>query len=370
MQKWTVRTSSIYKCFLWLYCIVLGCRDLFQSMGLPVFIFLALLFFIPFALLVLEFVLNLKFSVGTFLFLTLIAFYLFISPVNVNGFQFFLPLLCAGLAFRYVDYKYISKAFLITQMACLTIRFYLINIGLIVEKKFGAAWKVEDGRSVYDLGYGNANSAGMIFFFLCCMIHCYWYNSKKWLSFVLILFISYFAYYYTVSRTASFSCLLLLLTYFIPKKVYVLVAKKRILLLVPLIVALPLLLVPFSSNLVFLDKFLSNRIYYMLYMLTLFQDSFSLITGVFIEENNNFPIDNVFSYLLVYGGIMAVFIFYFFYVSIVWKSQKIPFYILAVLMVIILSGIGESSWAVFGRLGSSFFWLILLNKTIILANRC
>ena len=56
MQKWTVRTSSIYKCFLWLYCIVLGCRDLFQSMGLPVFIFLALLFFIPFALLVLEFV--------------------------------------------------------------------------------------------------------------------------------------------------------------------------------------------------------------------------------------------------------------------------------------------------------------------------
>ncbi len=202
------------------------------------------------------------------------------------------------------------------------------------------------------------------------MIHCYWYNSKKWLSFVLILFISYFAYYYTVSRTASFSCLLLLLTYFIPKKVYVLVAKKRILLLVPLIVALPLLLVPFSSNLVFLDKFLSNRIYYMLYMLTLFQDSFSLITGVFIEENNNFPIDNVFSYLLVYGGIMAVFIFYFFYVSIVWKSQKIPFYILAVLMVIILSGIGESSWAVFGRLGSSFFWLILLNKTIILANRC
>ena len=179
---------------------MLGCRDLFQSMGLPVFIFLALLFFIPFALLVLEFVLNLKFSVGTFLFLTLIVFYLFISPVNVNGFQFFLPLFCAGLAFRYVDYKYISKAFLITQMACLTIRFYLINIGLIVEKKFGAAWKVEDGRSVYDLGYGNANSAGMIFFFLCCMIHCYWYNSKKWLSFVLILFISYFAYYYTVSR--------------------------------------------------------------------------------------------------------------------------------------------------------------------------
>ena len=86
---------------------------------------------------------------------------------------------------------------------------------------------------------------------------------------------------------------------------------------------------------------------------------------VFIEENNSFPIDNVFSYLLVYGGLVAIFVWIVSYISVIRKSYRIPFYVLALIVIIVLSGAGESSWATFGRLGSSFFWLLLLNKTIV-----
>lgn len=369
MPEVKLKVRDVYKLMLCLYCIILACRELFQSMGEAVFIFLALLFFIPFAVLAWDFFLNPKFSLGTFLFLLLGSFYVFIYPVNINGLLFFLPMICAGLAFRRVEYSFLTKCFLITQIVCLLLRVYLINLGAITEKELGAEWKVDDGRSVFDLGYGNSNSAGMTFFFLCCMIYCYGYERKKWLSFVLILAVSYFSYYYTASRTAFFSSLLLLLAYFIPPKTYMFFKQKWILMLIPLIVAFPLLIVPFSSSIAFLDQFLSSRIYYMFYMLSLFKSPVSFITGVFVEENNSFPIDNVFSFLLMYGGLVAIVSWGVFYMAFVRQAKQMPFYIVVLLVVIVLSGVGESSWATFGRLGSSFFWLLLLNKTVVPANR-
>lgn len=365
MLELKLKVHNIYKWILGLYCIALVFRELLQSMGAPVFFFLVFLFIIPFVLLIWEFLLTLNFSLNTFLFLLLVSFYIFAYPFNINGFQFFLPLFCAGLAFRNVDYKFLAKCFLIAQIACLVLRIYLINLGVITEKEFGADWKVSDGRTVFDFGYGNANSAGMVFFFLCCMIYCCWYKQKKWLSFCLILAVSFFAYYYTASRTAFFSSLLLLFTHFIPVKFQKIFTKKVCLLLAPFIVASPLLIAPFSSSITFLDQFLSSRIYYMFYMLSLFKDPISFLTGVFIEENNSFPIDNVFSYLLVYGGLVAIFVWIVSYISVIRKSYRIPFYVLALIVIIVLSGAGESSWATFGRLGSSFFWLLLLNKTIV-----
>ncbi len=360
-----VSISNIYQWILIFYCILLAARDLLQSMGAPVFLFLALLFIIPFALLSWEFLRNLRFSFATFLFLLLVSFYVFIYPINSNGLQFFLPLFCAGIAFRQVEYNFLAKCFLITQIVCLLLRIYLINLGTITEKEFGADWKVSDGRSVFDFGYGNANSAGMIFFFLCCMIYCYWYERKRWLSFCMIIAISLFSYYYTASRTAFFSSLMLLSTFLIPVRFFGFIKQRGILMLVPLIVFAPLLIAPFSSSITYLDQFLSSRIYYMLYMLSLFRDPISFITGVFVEENNSFPIDNVFSYLLIYGGLIAILVWITSYISLIRKSKQVPFYILALIAVIILSGIGESSWATFGRIGSSFFWLLLLNKTIV-----
>lgn len=356
--------NGIYRWILIFYCILLVVRDLLQSIGAPVFLLLALLFIVPFALLAWEFLRNLRFSLATFFFLLLVSFYVFIYPININGLQFFLPLFCAGIAFRQVDYRFLTKCFLIAQIVCLLLRLYLISLGIITEKEFGADWKVSDGRSVFDFGYGNANSAGMVFFFLCCMIYCYWYERKKWLAFCLILVISLFAYYYTASRTAFFSNTLLMFTFFIPTKFYSFLKQKGFLLLVPVAVIAPLLMAPFSSSITYLDQFLSSRIYYILYMLSLFKDPLSFITGVFVEENNSFPIDNVFSYLLIYGGLIAILVWGISYISVIRKSRQIPFYILALIAVIILSGIGESSWATFGRLGSSFFWLLLLNKTI------
>lgn len=358
--------SSTYRWILIFYCILLTARDLLQSMGAPIFLFLALLYIIPFILLSWEFSRNLRFSFATFLFLLLVSFYIFIYPININGLQFFLPLFCAGIAFRHVDYKFLAKCFLITQIVCLLLRIYLINLGVITEKEFGADWKVSDGRLVFDLGYDNANSAGMVFFFLCCMIYCYWYEQKRWLSFCLIIAISFFAYYYTASRTAFFSSLMLWVTFLIPHRCFGFFKQKWVLLLIPLIVAAPLLIAPFSSSVTYLDQFLSSRIYYMLYMLSHFKDPISFITGVFVEENNSFPIDNVFSYLLVYGGLVAIGVWIISYISVIRKSRQIPFFILALIAILILSGIGESSWATFGRIGSSFFWLLLLNKTIVL----
>ena len=365
-MKRGIATSCIYKWMLCFYCVLLVLRELLQSIGVPIFVCLALLFAIPFVLLLWDFARRLKFSLNTFFFLLLISFYIFIYPINVNGLQFFLPLLCAGLAFKNVEYRFLAKTFLIAQVLCLLIRIYLVSMGLITEKEYGADWKVEDGRSVYDLGYGNTNAAGMSFFFLCCMFHSCWYEHRKWLSFCVILLVSYLAYYYTASRTSFYSSLFLLSTYFIPEKLHRYIKGWKMLWLsVPLIVVSPLLILPFSSSISFLDTFLSSRIYYMAYLLSLFKDPISFITGVFIEENNIIPIDNVFSYLLVYGGIVAIIVFGVFYASAVQHSKKIPFYILILLSIIVLSGLGESSWAVFGRLGSSFFWMLLLNKTII-----
>lgn len=365
MLELKLSICGIYKKILFFYCVLLACRDLLQSMGAPVFFFLALLFIIPFALLLWEFLRDQRFSLATFFFFLIVSFYIFIYPININGLQFFLPLFCAGIAFRHIEYRYLAKCFLITQIVCLVLRIYFINVGLITEKELGAYWKVSDGRSVFDFGYGNANTAGMVFFFLCSMIYCNWFERKKLISFCLILIISIVAYYYTASRTSFFSSLLLLITYLVPVKCYAILRKKIILFFVPLMVAAPLIMIVFSSNISYLDQFLTGRIYYIIYMLSHFEDSTSFITGVFIDENDYFPIDNVFSFLLVYGGVVAILVWGVFYMSIIRNSKQIPFYVLALIVVIVFSGIGESSWATFGRLGSSFFWLLLLNKSIV-----
>lgn len=359
----TIKISYIYKFALYVYCISLVFRDLLQSMGLPVFVFLVSLFIIPFVLLFFELLVNHKFSISTFLFLLLTSFYVFSIPYNINGFMFFLPLVSAGIAFRKVDFRYITYIFLITQFICILLRFYLLSMGMIEEKTFGADWKVSDGRSVYELGYGNPNTAGMVFFFFCGTLYCAWYEKKKVLSFILILLISVFAFNYTASRTSFISCILLLVTYFVPSRFQILFKHKLLLMIIPFIVLLPFIVIPFTVFISFLDSILSSRIYYVIYLLSQFKSPLTLITGIYIDESNMFPIDNVFSYLLVFGGLVAIIVFIYFYSSIVKNAQKIPFYILAFIAITIITGIGESSWAVFGRWGSSFFWLILLNQT-------
>lgn len=360
----SIKIDSIYKLMLCLYCLMLVCRAVLQATGGEVFVFLAVLFTIPLVLLILEILLRLQ-NPGAALWLLIVSlFYLLIIPMNVNGIKFFMPLVYAALAFRNVDYKFVCKTFLIAQIIDLVAHYFLVNSGVLIEQEMDASWKSDAVRKAYDLGYGNTNTAGMALFFLWCILHVFLYERSKFLSFVLILCGACLSYYYTISRTAFLACLVLLISYFAP--VGYLMRQKFFLWGVPFFVCFPLLLVLFSVNTTSLDSLMSGRFYYILYLIKLLKEPSTLITGLFVNDDNIFPIDNVFSYLLVYGGVIAIVLFFCFYGKMVKRSSSIPPYVLMVLLAVTLSGIGESSWAVFGRIGSSFFWLLLLNRTALI----
>ena len=130
----------------------------------------------------------------------------------------------------------------------------------------------------------------------------------------------------------------------------------------------PLILLNYLLGISGLDQLLSGRLYYISYLLNLFDDPMSLITGIEIDEDNSFAIDNVFSYMLVNGGVLAIIIFFWFYRSFILSVNYVPVYIVAVILIMVMSGLGEASWAAFGRLGSSFFWIILLHRSYIKNN--
>lgn len=360
-----VNIRGIYKILLYLYCFILLLRDIFSTLDKPVFIYLALLFTIPALLLLLEFLKKQKVTIEISLLLFITLFYILISSYNVNGIKSFIPMIYAGVAFRKIDFKYISKVFFIIQLLSLCIRCFMINNGIIYEEEMDVSWKAEDGHLAHDLGYGSSNMAGMSLFFLLCAFHLMMYSKCKWLSFLIALFGSLCIYDYTMSRTAFISSILLLITYLIPDKYNFYSRLNRLLWLAPVLVVSPLIFIDILLNIPGLDQLLSNRLYYIYYLFQLFGDPVTFITGIEIEDGRGFAIDNVFSFLLVNGGILSIVIFFWIYKSFISEISYKPPYLSAVILVIIMSGIGESSWGQFGKIGSSFFWIIFLNKSYL-----
>lgn len=363
-----IAVNNVYKLFFSLFCFSLLCRDILGALGQPVLLYLSLLFLIPLILLIVEFVEKRRMTLGLFMLLLISLFYILISTYNVNGIKLFIPMIYAGIAFRKMDFKYIVKYFLLIQIVCFSFRYWLIVSGLISENEVDTIWKTEDGRLAHDLGYGNSNAAGIALFYLLCAFYLLMYNKNKLISFIIILISASLFYNYTVSRTALISTILLLITYLVPPKYNSVFRNKYILWLAPIVVISPLILLNYLLGISGLDQLLSGRLYYISYLLNLFDDPMSLITGIEIDEDNSFAIDNVFSYMLVNGGVLAIIIFFWFYRSFILSVNYVPVYIVAVILIMVMSGLGEASWAAFGRLGSSFFWIILLNRSYIKNN--
>ena len=205
----------------------------------------------------------------------------------------------------------------------------------------------------------------MVFFFFVVSLHLVLYKHYKWLSFILILSVSLFALIYTASRTSFLASILLLLTYIMPTSFMVkIIYNKYLLILVPFLVISPLLFGNWIlSNYEELNELLSNRIYIVSLLVELFKSPISFFTGIVIEEEEGIPIDNVFCYMLINYGIIAILVFLCQYVNIIKKRQYISTFVLVPLLIIIISGLGESSWAAFGGMGASFFWILICNQT-------
>ena len=353
-----------YNTSLLLVVFFLAIKDLIVGLKQPVFILLLMVMLIPMVV-IFKNVIAKKLDNKTILFLIFITiYYVILIPYNDTGFRYFLPMIYAAYAFRNVDYREICKIFIIAQLFVILSRMFLTHLGLISEEVVSLDYKSINGSLYHDLGYGNTNTAGMVFFFFIVSLHLVLYKHYKWLSFILILSVSLFVLIYTASRTSFLASILLLLTYIMPTRFIIkILYNKYLLVLVPFLVIAPLLFGNWIlTNHEELNELLSNRIYIVSLLVELFESPISYFTGIVIEEEG-IPIDNVFCYMLINYGIMAILVFLHQYINIIKKRRYILTFVLIPLLIIVISGLGESSWAAFGGMGGSLFWILYFNQT-------
>ena len=339
-------------------------RDVAVGLKQPVFFLLLLILLIPMFVLVCD-TIKRKLSCKSLWFLGILTiFYAVIASINDAGLKYLLPMIYAGYAFRNIDYKQIGKVFVIAQLLMILIRISLVQLGIITEELVTLDYKSEAGQLYHDLGYGNPNSAGMVFFFFIISLHLVMYKKYKWISFFLILIISLFSFGYTASRTSLLASILVLLTYIVPSYIMNKVFYNRLFLFcVPILILFPIVLGDWIlANHEEINELLSNRVYLAYALMGLFESPISFLTGVIIEEDG-IPIDNAFCYMLINYGIISIIVFIIKYAAIIKRRYVIPLFVLSSLVIIIISGLGEASWAAFGGIGASFFWILLLNNT-------
>lgn len=354
-----VRKHDFLLCCL---AFFIGARDIIGGLNSSVFVFLTIQLIIPIFILLRDVVNRSLRQKDICLLLFVSLFYLITIPFNENAAKYFLPLFFAGYAFRNTDYKRVGLIFFVTQLVVIAFRFYLIRKGMIEENDIMLDYKTDSLEVGHDLGYGNANAAGMVFFFFFMSLHIILFEKNKWLTFLLILGGSIVAYNYTGSRTAFLVTLFLLFTYLIPQRILGRLMRNKLLLYcVPILLLTPVLFSSFLlNNYANIDDLLSGRIMYINVLMNMFTDPLTYVTGVRLED---IPIDNALCYMLINYGIMSLVLFFSRYVYIVQKKDLMPLLYLVILTIMIISGLGEASWAAFGRMGSSFFWILLYNNT-------
>lgn len=114
-----------------------------------------------------------------------------------------------------------------------------------------------------------------------------------------------------------------------------------------------------------INVLMSGRAHYIGILMSMFSSPVVLLTGLQSDlvGDVDFPVDNGIAYLLCVGGIVAVGVFVFRYLLLVKNKELIPSSMLAVILVIFISGIGERTFASFGTAGASLFWILLFNTS-------
>ena len=349
-----------------LFClsvICLGLKDILTNMDVFTYPLLAVMLLIPCLMIMYE--ISYRYISKDLLWIVgfVIVFYVAIVPLNMNGLMFFLPLILSAIAFRNINYNYIIQSFFIMQVLVLLIRFVLIQNDYI-EVNYLYTDKTERGIS-YDFGYTNPNIMGSVVFFTLC---CFYTLARKAraLSFIVILIVSVFTYYYTASRTSLLSCILLLLTFFVPNAVLKrYIYHKVILCIIPMMVIALIFLSEYLVDNSDLNASMSGRIQILQLTMEMFTSPMTLLTGLQSDMvgDVDFPIDNAIAYLLCVGGIFAVLILIGRYLLLVKEKEYIPTSILTVIIVMFISGIGEKYIMSFSRMGGLLFWILLFNNT-------
>ena len=260
-----------------------------------------------------------------------------------------------------MNYKFVVRAFFLLEVIVLLVRIILIQEGFL-DVSYMYTDKTERGIS-YDLGYGNPNTPGITIFVMLCCLYILTYERFRWLSFIGIALISVITFDYTASRTTFYCEILLLLTYFVPRGFL-----KRYIYNKILLGLIPILLVAF----IFMGEYLSDfntltsgRISNMYILMGMFSSPLTFLTGLQSDMvgDVDFPIDNGIAYMLCVGGIIAVGLFLIRYYSWVKEKDMIPTVLLSVIIVMLISGVGEKTIANFGVSGGSLFWMLLFNNS-------
>ena len=349
-----------------LFClsvICLGLKDILTNMDVFTYPLLAVMLLIPCLMIMYE--ISYRYISKDLLWLVgfVIVFYVAIVPLNMNGLMFFLPLILSAMAFRNINYNYIIQSFFIMQVLVLLIRFVLIQNDYI---EVNYLYTDKTGRGIsYDFGYTNPNIMGSVVFFTLC---CFYTLARKArvLSFIVILIVSVFTYYYTASRTSLLSCILLLLTFFVPNAVLKrYIYHKVILCIIPMMVIALIFLSEFLVDNSELNASMSGRIQILRLTMEMFTSPMTLLTGLQSDMvgDVDFPIDNAIAYLLCVGGVFAVLILIGRYLLLVKEKEYIPTSILTIIIVMFISGIGEKYIMSFSRMGGLLFWILLFNNT-------
>lgn len=301
-------------------------------------------------------------SVKSISFISLI--YIIGVPFCTNGVLYFLPLFFAAYALRNINYIYITKIFLITQLLMLSCQYILVMSGIgIVEENI----LIKDQTTVvaYDFGFGNPNSFAVIVFYIICYLYLICYKKNKVPLFVIVLLSSILLYIYTGSRTILLSCIFLILSFIIC--LFPLLKKwifsNVIFILVPAAVGITLLFSNYFADNEELNQLLSGRIAIASLLLESLSSPIQAIFGQPITDD--VPTDNAFIYMLVRLGLVGISVFFYQYVKIIRLKNQLSVSVMSVLLVIIVSGIGEASWVHMGYAGSFFFWILLVNRTTI-----
>lgn len=350
-----------------LFCLLVICfgfRDILPNLGVSALPFLALIFLIPCIVIVREILhrrmsRNLVWLIGG-----IVCFYVVIIPFNPNAIKLFLPLFLAAVAFKEMNVSYIAKSFLILEITVLLFRWMLIGnevleVGRMYTDKI-------DGGIAYDLGYGNPNTPGVTVFVALCCLHILMYKRWRWLSFVLILVTSLLAFRYTASRTMFFSCTLLLLTYLVPEKLlrrYI--YNKVFLFLIPVVLIAFIFLAESLMDNSALNTLMTGRVGHLQVIMGMFSSPLVFITGLQsdVVGDIDFPVDNGMAYLLCVGGLVAVGLFFFRYIQLIKERELLSTAVFTIIVVMLISGIGEKTIANFGVAGGSLFWLFLFNAS-------
>ncbi|MDN0066377.1 hypothetical protein QVN89_07665 [Bacteroides gallinaceum] len=363
-KSYAYSNDAIDKILFCLLIICFGFRDILPNMGVSVLPFLALIFLIPCIIIVRELLhrrmsRNLTWLVGT-----VVCFYVVIIPFNPNAIKLFLPLFLAAVSFKDLDVRCIAKFFFVLEVTILLFRWMLIENG-VLEVGHMYTDKIDEGIS-YDLGYGNPNTPGVTIFVALCCLHILMYERWRWLSFVLILSTSLLAFQYTASRTMFFSCTLLLLTYLVPESLLRrFIYNKVFLFLIPIVLISFIFLSEYLMDNSVLNTLMTGRVGHLQVIMSMFSSPLTFITGLQSDMvgSVDFPVDNGMAYLLCVGGLVAVGLFFFRYVQLIEEKNQMSTAVFTVIIVMLISGIGEKTIANFGVAGGSLFWLFLFNTS-------